>query len=70
MMLMEEAERIARDEHGSSRLAVISGETRCSLIKSLMPTPEAVLNMYRNCNCTRSKHLNRQNRKDFYIELR
>uniref|UniRef100_A0A8C3AN91 Elongator complex protein 3 n=1 Tax=Cyclopterus lumpus TaxID=8103 RepID=A0A8C3AN91_CYCLU len=25
MMLMEEAERIARDEHGSSRLAVISG---------------------------------------------
>lgn len=26
MMLMEEAERIARDEHGSNRLAVISGE--------------------------------------------
>ncbi len=25
MMLMEEAERIARDEHGSSKLAVISG---------------------------------------------
>lgn len=25
MMLMEEAERIARDEHGSTRLAVISG---------------------------------------------
>uniref|UniRef100_A0A8C3AIM7 Elongator complex protein 3 n=1 Tax=Cyclopterus lumpus TaxID=8103 RepID=A0A8C3AIM7_CYCLU len=28
MMLMEEAERIARDEHGSSRLAVISGKKR------------------------------------------
>lgn len=27
MMLMEEAERIAREEHGSSKLAVISGET-------------------------------------------
>lgn len=26
MMLMEEAERIARDEHGASTLAVISGE--------------------------------------------
>lgn len=26
MMLMEEAERIARDEHGSGKLAVISGE--------------------------------------------
>lgn len=26
MMLMEEAERIARDEHGSSKLAVISGK--------------------------------------------
>lgn len=26
MMLMEEAERISRDEHGSSKLAVISGE--------------------------------------------
>lgn len=25
MMLMEEAERIARDEHGSGKLAVISG---------------------------------------------
>lgn len=25
MMLMEEAERIARDEHGSAKLAVISG---------------------------------------------
>lgn len=25
MMLMEEAERIARDEHGSCKLAVISG---------------------------------------------
>uniref|UniRef100_A0AAQ5Y0V5 Elongator complex protein 3 n=1 Tax=Amphiprion ocellaris TaxID=80972 RepID=A0AAQ5Y0V5_AMPOC len=28
MMLMEEAERIARDEHGSDKLAVISGEKR------------------------------------------
>lgn len=27
-MLMEEAERIAREEHGSSRLAVISGKMR------------------------------------------
>lgn len=27
MMLMEEAERIARDEHGSCKLAVISGES-------------------------------------------
>ena len=25
MMLMEEAERIARDEHGSGKMAVISG---------------------------------------------
>lgn len=25
MMLMEEAERIARDEHGAAKLAVISG---------------------------------------------
>lgn len=25
MLLMEEAERIARDEHGSTKLAVISG---------------------------------------------
>jgi histone acetyltransferase (RNA polymerase elongator complex component) len=25
-LLMEEAERIARDEHGSGRIAVISGE--------------------------------------------
>lgn len=30
MMLMEEAERIARDEHGSRKLAVISGETASS----------------------------------------
>lgn len=27
-LLMEEAERIAREEHGSSKIAVISGETR------------------------------------------
>ena len=27
MLLMEEAERIAREEHGSSKMAVISGET-------------------------------------------
>ena len=26
MLLMEEAERIAREEHGSSKIAVISGE--------------------------------------------
>lgn len=32
MMLMEEAERIARDEHGTSKLAVISGETASSHI--------------------------------------
>lgn len=66
MMLMEEAERIAREEHGSSKLAVISGETRCGLIKCLTPPSEAVLNMYSNYNCTRSKHLNRQNRREFY----
>lgn len=30
MMLMEEAERIARDEHGSRKLAVISGEAASS----------------------------------------
>lgn len=28
MMLMEEAERIARDEHGSGKLAVISGKKK------------------------------------------
>jgi histone acetyltransferase (RNA polymerase elongator complex component) len=27
-LLMEEAERIAREEHGSGRIAVISGESR------------------------------------------
>lgn len=30
MMLMEEAERISRDEHGSFKLAVISGENPSS----------------------------------------
>lgn len=34
MLLMEEAERIAREEHGSSKIAVISGkEGRASMIK-------------------------------------
>uniref|UniRef100_A0A4W6CJT0 Elongator complex protein 3 n=1 Tax=Lates calcarifer TaxID=8187 RepID=A0A4W6CJT0_LATCA len=32
MMLMEEAERIARDEHGSGKLAVISGEKQQGII--------------------------------------
>ena len=32
MLLMEEAERIARDEHGSHKIAVISGEC-CALYK-------------------------------------
>ena len=27
MLLMEEAERIAREEHGASKMAVISGES-------------------------------------------
>lgn len=36
MMLMEEAERIARDEHGSSKLAVISGETQNGFIYPLL----------------------------------
>jgi len=29
MLLMEEAERIARDEHGSVKIAVISGKCPC-----------------------------------------
>ena len=32
MLLMEEAERIARDEHGSSKIAVISGERRLHIV--------------------------------------
>jgi hypothetical protein len=35
-LLMEEAERIARDEHGSVKLAVISGEHRCFVSSSLI----------------------------------
>lgn len=33
MMLMEEAERIAREEHGSGKLAVISGEKQHSTLR-------------------------------------
>ena len=29
MLLMEEAERIAKEEHGSSKISVISGEYVC-----------------------------------------
>ena len=34
MLLMEEAERIAREEHGSSKIAVISGEPKRTRIVS------------------------------------
>lgn len=30
MLLMEEAERIAREEHGSKKIAVISGSCQCN----------------------------------------
>lgn len=42
MMLMEEAERIARDEHGSHKLAVISGEARNNIIHPLLTRPNQI----------------------------
>lgn len=49
MMLMEEAERIARDEHGSSKLAVISGVGTRNYYRKLgyeLEGPYMVKNLY------------------------
>ena len=40
MLLMEEAERIAKEEHGSFKISVISGNYICSY-----------LHVYRNLTC-------------------
>lgn len=42
MMLMEEAERIARDEHGSNKLAVISGEAQNNIVYPLPTRPNQI----------------------------
>ena len=43
MLLMEEAERIAREEHGSHKISVISGKQYVSL--SSLNSPAAVLDL-------------------------
>ena len=37
MLLMEEAERIAREEHGSNKIAVISGKPMRFVLCSFVP---------------------------------
>lgn len=52
MMLMEEAERIARDEHGSSKLAVISG------IKNILSVNGMAHSFFWFFSCPRYKRMN------------
>jgi hypothetical protein len=49
MLLMEEAERIAREEHGSGKMAVISGDWRDGFLTHLFTLRFDLLPLHDYC---------------------
>lgn len=53
-LLMEEAERIAREEHRSVKLAVISGMSSYTRLVTSMSPPQTLIEMESGCRCWNS----------------
>lgn len=56
-LLMEEAERIAREEHGSVKLAVISGMSSYTRLVTSRSPPQTLIGMESGCRCRNSRLL-------------